>query len=87
MSTATTTSPRLYRSTTDRRIAGVCGGVAEAMGWDPTVLRLLVALSILLPGPQVLAYVIAWVVLPDDTAVRTQTAWMDDQPVSPPAAP
>ena len=59
-------SPRLHRSTTDRRIAGVCGGVAAAMGWDPTVVRLLVALSILLPGPQVIGYLIAWAVLPSD---------------------
>ncbi len=36
------------------------------MGWDPTTVRLVVALSLLLPGPQFLAYIVAWVVMPTD---------------------
>lgn len=79
MSTASTTpidpapnrpDSRLYRSTHDRKIAGVCGGIAEAMDWDVNAVRLVAALSILLPGPQVLAYLIAWIVLPTDLEVR-----------------
>ena len=62
----TTTARTLYRSTRDKKIAGVCGGIAEAMGWDPTTVRLIAALSILLPGPQLVAYIVAWVVLPTD---------------------
>lgn len=73
MSTATAPT-RLYRSTRDKRIAGVCGGIAESMGWDPTTVRLIAALSVLLPGPQFLAYFIAWIVLPtDEEAFATQT--------------
>lgn len=64
MSAATATPTRLHRSTTDKKIAGVCGGIAHAMGWDPTTVRLAFALSMLLPGPQVLAYLVAWVVMP-----------------------
>ncbi len=70
MTTTSTTTPRLYRSTRDKKVAGVCGGIAEAMGWDPTAVRLVFALSILLPGPQALAYLIAWLVLPTDVAVQ-----------------
>jgi phage shock protein C len=61
-----TTDRRLARSRRDRKIAGVCGGIAEHFGWDPTVVRLVVILSILLPGPQVLAYLLAWIVMPED---------------------
>lgn len=62
--TAAPAPRRLYRSTRDKKIAGVCGGIAEIMGWDPTAVRLVAALSILLPGPQVLAYLVAWLVVP-----------------------
>lgn len=70
MSAMNPASTRLYRSTTDRRIAGVCGGIAESMGWDPTTVRLIAALSLLLPGPQALAYLIAWAILPTDQEIR-----------------
>lgn len=62
---------RLYRSTRDRKLGGVCAGIAEYAGWDVTVVRLLAALSILLPGPQVILYIIAWIVLPTDEQVWT----------------
>lgn len=59
---------RLYRSRDDRWIAGVCGGIAEYSRIDPTVVRLaLVAVSMftaLLPG--ILAYLAAWVVMPEE---------------------
>lgn len=56
---------RLYRSRSNRMIAGVCGGIAEYFGWDPTVVRVVTVLTILLPGPQFLAYIIAWVLIPE----------------------
>lgn len=72
---ATPTAPRrLYRSTRDAKIAGVAGGIAEYFGWDPTAVRLAFALSIVLPGPQVLIYLIAWIVLPRDVDVWRQDA-------------
>ncbi|HZD70817.1 MAG TPA: PspC domain-containing protein [Actinomycetes bacterium] len=57
---------RLYRSRSDRLIAGVCGGIAEYFGWDPTLVRLVfVALLFLpIPGPQALLYLVAWIVIP-----------------------
>jgi phage shock protein C len=58
---------RLMRSTTDSKIAGVCGGLAEYFDVDPTLVRLIwVALSVI-PGALVggiVAYVMAWIILP-----------------------
>jgi len=58
---------RLTRSTHDRVIAGVCGGIAEHFGWDPTLVRigyvLLSFLSTLFPG--ILIYLILWFVVPE----------------------
>jgi phage shock protein PspC (stress-responsive transcriptional regulator) len=51
-----------------RRIAGVCVDIAERDGWDPTIVRRIAVLDILLPGPQVLAYLVLWLVIPNDGA-------------------
>ena len=61
-----TQRPRLRRSRKDKMIAGVCGGIAEWMGWDPTVVRLsYVLLSILSAAfPGMLIYLIFWLVTP-----------------------
>jgi phage shock protein C len=61
-----TQRPRLRRSRKDKMIAGVCGGIAEWMGWDPTVVRLsYVLLSILSAAfPGILVYLIIWLVAP-----------------------
>jgi len=56
---------QLYRSTTDRKIAGVCGGLAEYFNIDPTIVRI-IAIILLLPGglPGFLPYVILWLIVP-----------------------
>ena len=60
-----TERPRLRRSK-DTIIAGVCGGIAEWLGWDPTIVRLLYVLvsilSIAFPG--IIVYLVLWVVMP-----------------------
>ena len=63
-----TTSP-LHRSRRNRMIAGVCGGIAEWLGWSPTDVRILyVLLSILSAGfPGILVYIILWLVMPEET--------------------
>ena len=48
-----------------RLIAGVCGGLAEYWGVSPTLVRLATLLLALLPGPMWVAYVAAWIVMPD----------------------
>jgi phage shock protein C len=56
----------LVRSRRHSMIAGVCGGIAEWLGWDPTVVRILYVivsvLSIAFPGT--LAYIILWAIMP-----------------------
>lgn len=56
---------KLYRSKEDRKIAGVCGGLAEYFGIDPTIIRV-IAVLLLLPGglPGLLPYIILWIVIP-----------------------
>jgi len=60
------TSGKLHRSTTNRIIAGVCGGFAEWLGWNPTTFRVLfVVVSILSAAfPGLLVYLILWLVMP-----------------------
>lgn len=45
-------------------VAGVCGGLAEYLGIDATVIRLLWAFAILFAGAGLLAYIICWLVMP-----------------------
>ncbi len=56
----------LYRSTRNKMIAGVCGGLAEWLGWDPTLVRVLYVivsiLSVAFPG--LIVYIILWAIMP-----------------------
>ncbi len=56
----------LLRSTRNRVIAGVCGGIAEWLGWDPTVTRILyVVVSVLSAAfPGLIVYILLWIVMP-----------------------
>jgi len=56
---------KLYRSTDQRVIGGVCGGIAEYFDIDVTIVRL-IAVALLLPGglPGVVPYIIMWIVVP-----------------------
>lgn len=56
----------LYRPRQGRMIAGVCAGLAIRFGWDPTLVRVIAVLSIFLPGPQLLAYLLLWIVMPTE---------------------
>ena len=55
---------KLYKSTTDKKLAGVCGGLAEYIGIDSTIVRLILVLAVLFAGVGVLAYIIAALVMP-----------------------
>lgn len=61
-----TQSRKLYRSRTDRRVSGVCGGLATYFNIDPTLVRLLFVLGLLLVGGTFWAYVILWLVIPEE---------------------
>jgi phage shock protein C len=56
---------RLYRSRNDRKLAGVCGGIAEYYGWDPTLVRVAWIVLTLLGGSGILIYLIMWLVMPE----------------------
>ena len=49
-----------------RWIAGVCAGIADRFGLSRTLVRALFVVSVVLPGPQVLIYVILWALIPSD---------------------
>lgn len=56
---------RLYRSKKERMIAGVCGGIAEYFEVDPTLIRILWVLFLFAGGAGFVAYLIAWVIVPE----------------------
>ena len=58
---------KLYRSTRDKKIAGICGGVSELMNMDPTIVRLLFVLFALLTAiaPFVIIYFLGWWLIPE----------------------
>ena len=55
---------RLYRSGRDKILGGVCGGVGEYLGIDPVIVRLLWVIAIFVWGAGLLAYLIAWIIIP-----------------------
>jgi phage shock protein PspC (stress-responsive transcriptional regulator) len=59
---------RLYRSQEDKMLGGVCGGIAEYLNVDPTVIRLIwVLLTLVSFGAGVLGYLICWFIIPEKT--------------------
>lgn len=54
----------LARPQSKKMIAGVCAGLADRYGWRAGTVRLLFVLSCLLPGPQFIAYIVLWVIMP-----------------------
>lgn len=59
-------SKRLYRSSRDKQLGGVCGGLAEYLEIDPSLIRLAAILILLVGGTGFLAYIVAWLVVPSD---------------------
>ena len=57
---------KLYRSRTDKKICGVCGGLAQYLGMDVSIIRLIVVLLVLFAGGGLLAYIIAALVIPEE---------------------
>ena len=59
-------SKRLYRSRTNRTLGGVCGGLGDYFSIDPVLFRLAFILAVLLAGTGFLAYMILWLVVPEE---------------------
>lgn len=63
----TPASRKLYRSRTNRKIAGVCGGLGDFFGIDPTVIRLVFAAGALFGfGSFILIYIVIFIVVPEE---------------------
>ncbi len=63
----------LRRPINDRMLAGVCSGLARQFKTDPTIVRVIWVLFTLLGGSGILAYLIAWLLMPDDNGQRAAT--------------
>jgi phage shock protein PspC (stress-responsive transcriptional regulator) len=59
-------APRLRRDTRNKMIAGVCAGIARRYGLPLTGLRVAFVISCVLPGPQFIAYLLLWLLIPAD---------------------
>ena len=59
-------STALVRPRRGKILAGVCAALARRFGMSPTGVRVLFVLSMLLPGPQILAYLVLWIVIPEE---------------------
>jgi phage shock protein PspC (stress-responsive transcriptional regulator) len=59
-------SRRLTRDTRHKVVAGVCSGLARRFGLSRTGLRVAFVVSCILPGPQFVAYLVLWIVMPAD---------------------
>lgn len=62
---------KLYRSATNKKFAGVCGGIAEYFGLDADLVRLITAVLVLVGGLSIWVYIIAAVILPEEVITYT----------------
>jgi phage shock protein PspC (stress-responsive transcriptional regulator) len=58
----------MSRPRNNRMVAGVCSGIGRRFGIDPTIVRLAFVASMLLPGPQILLYIVGWVLIPEESS-------------------
>ena len=67
---------KLTRSRDDKWVGGVCGGIATYTGLDPTLIRILVAVGTVLGfGSLIVAYIVAWILIPAAEPACQQTVW------------
>ena len=65
---------RLHRSMQERKIAGVCGGLGDYFGFDPVFFRLFFLFSILFGGLGLVAYLVLWLLVPEQEGTRREGA-------------
>ena len=63
---------KLYRSRTNSMIGGVCGGLGEYLNVDPTIMRLVAVLLVFANGIGLLAYIIAWIIIPRNPGIEAE---------------
>lgn len=82
------TPKRLYRTTEDKMVAGVCGGIARYFNMDPTLVRVVVALlTLLTSGSGIIAYLVLIFVMPQQTAALNQRENSATEPAADPGPP
>ena len=57
---------RLYKSSTNRVLCGVCGGIGEYFNIDPTIIRIIFVLFVFGVGSGLLAYIVAGIIMPEE---------------------
>ncbi|MFZ5651896.1 MAG: PspC domain-containing protein [Bacillota bacterium] len=63
---------KLYRSDFDKKLSGVCGGIARYLGMDSTIIRLvLILLTLVFHGIPVIFYLLAWILMPGEPGYKT----------------
>jgi phage shock protein C len=78
-----TAGKRLLRSAANSKIAGVCGGIAEYLNVDVTIVRLVWAVLTLIPGcifGGILAYLVAWIIVPKALPASGNAAPVTSEP-------
>ncbi|MFQ5824999.1 MAG: PspC domain-containing protein [bacterium] len=71
---------RIYRSRVDRMLGGVCAGFAEYFKFDPTILRVLWVLAAFFGGFGILAYIISWIIIPENPSQTEQKTKSESNP-------
>lgn len=68
---------QLTRSTSDRMVAGVCGGLARYFNIDPVIVRLVFVLAVFAGGMSPIIYLVLWIVMPEEGSTRAAQALPD----------
>ncbi len=77
----------LYRSSTHRVIGGVAGGIGEYLDVDPVLIRILFVVAFLAGGVGIVAYIIAWIIIPEQPREQTMSTPSDPQQPNVPPQP
>ena len=85
MSTPPASRKFLVRSRVNRKIAGVCAGLAEYLELDPTLVRIVWVMLVIFGGCGVIGYIVAWIIMPEEPLAQVSHAPVSG--VSPQAAP
>ncbi|KAA9332640.1 PspC domain-containing protein [Adhaeribacter soli] len=80
-SSANTTSRKLFRNPDDKKLGGVCSGLALYLGIDPAVMRLIFLIGLFAGGASLLLYILLWIILPEAKTV-TEKAQMQGKPLT-----
>ena len=63
---------RIYRSRKEKLVGGVCGGISNYFDVDPVLIRLIFLALLLIGGYTILAYLVAWVIIPKEPIVKAE---------------